>query len=277
MLKTFNRALEIADGLQSDFVRLLYYEFSDNFQDDYKSYESVRLCTILDGTKHVSINNAEAFSYDKNNLLLLPPHSSVNMNIESQTKALVLELNDKLITEIKQRTYGEEASEIDGNKFFMGANNGDINNCLYRINRTAISDNKDKQYLLDLLARELTTYVVRDSGARQIINNQVNTISSKAIAMMREHITPPVSLQYIAFTLNASIAFLSNKFKKEVGVPPSSFYNHIKLQEAKKLLLEKNVNETAWSLGYENVSYFIRLFSQAFGVTPLQWKSQINL
>ncbi|MFA8450254.1 MAG: helix-turn-helix domain-containing protein [Bacteroidales bacterium] len=274
MLKTFNRALEVADGLQSDYVRLLYYEFSDKLQDDYKSYESVRLCTILEGVKHVSINNEKQFSYNKDSVLLLPPHSSVNMNIESQTKALVLELNEKLITEIKHRTFGEEASEIHENRFFIGNNNEDINNCLFRINKTAASNNKDKQYLLDILARELTTYIIRYTGARQIINNQANTISAKAIVMMREHLTPPISLQYIAFTLNISLATLSNKFKKEIGISPSVFYNHLKLQEAQKLLLNKNVNETSWDLGFENVSHFIRLFTKTYGITPLQWKTQ---
>ncbi|MFA8298674.1 MAG: helix-turn-helix domain-containing protein [Hyphomicrobiales bacterium] len=274
MLRTFNRALEVADGLQSDFVRLLYYEFNDKFQDNYKSYESVRLCTILDGVKHVSINDGEQFSYDKNQLLLLPPHSTVYMDIERHTKALVLELNDKLITEIKHKTFVDEASEIDENKFFVGANSAEINNCLTRINTTAISPNRDKQYLLDTLARELTIYITRSSGARQILNNEANTISAKAIAMMREHLTPPVSIQYIAFTLNISVAFLSNKFKKEIGITPSTFYNNLKLQKAKNLLLNKNVNETSWELGFENVSHFIRLFTKVYGITPLQWKVQ---
>lgn len=274
MLKTFNRSLEVADGLQSDLVKLLYYEFDSTFHDNYKSYDSVRLCTILEGEKHISINNKEEFTYNKDQLLLLPPHSTVHMDIENHTKALVLELNDKLISEVKHKTFSSESSEIDESKFFVGNNNGDISNCLQRINQTASSQNKDKQYLLDLLAQELTVYLVRNSGASQIINNQTNTISSKAIMMMRKNLTPPVSINYIAFSLNISVPFLSKKFKDEIGVSPSIFYNNLKLQEAKKLLLSKNVNETSWNLGFENVSHFIRLFTRAYGITPLQWKRE---
>ena len=71
-----------------------------------------------------------------------------------------------------------------------------------------------------------------------------------------------------------SVPFLSKKFKDEIGMSPSVFYNNLKLQEAKNLLLSKNVNETSWNLGYENVSHFIRMFTRAYGVTPLHWKME---
>lgn len=272
MLTTFNRLLEVTDGIQSDFLKLLYYEFEGNFHDDYNSYESLRLCTILEGEKHVAINSREKFSYSKDHLLLLPPHSTVHMSIKSQTKALVLELNDKLVSEVKCKTFLSESSKIDENKYFIGPNRGEINNCLQRINNVAISKDKNKQYLLDLLAQELTTYIIRHSAASQIINNQANTLSAKAILMMRKHLSPPISINHIAYVLNISVPVLSKKFKNEIGISPSAFYNNLKLQEARKLLLSKNVNETAWILGFENVSHFIRLFAKTFGMTPLQWK-----
>ncbi|NOQ24987.1 MAG: AraC family transcriptional regulator [Bacteroidales bacterium] len=272
MLNTFNRLLEVADGLQSNLVKLLYYEIDGDFNDFYKSYESLRLCTILEGEKHVCLNNKEEFTYTKDRLLILPPYSTVHMDIQKHTKALVLELNDRLISEVKLKTFTSESLEIDENKFYLGPNNGDVKNCLQRIHNIAISQDRNKQYLLDLLAQELTAYVVRESGASQIINNEINTLTSKAIMLMRENLSPPISINDIAYTLNISVPFLSKKFKNQVGISPSIFYNNLKLQEAKKLLLSKNVNETSWNLGYENVSHFIRLFTRAFGFTPLQWK-----
>ena len=162
--------------------------------------------------------------------------------------------------------------EIDENNFYLGPNNGDVNGCLSRIHNVAVSKDKNKQYLLDLLAQELTTYVVRESGASQIINNEVKTLTSQALAIMRENLTPPISINEIAYDLNISVPFLSKKFKDEIGLTPSYLYNNLKIHKATQLLLSKNVNETSWALGYENVSHFIRLFTKAYGVTPLNWK-----
>lgn len=274
MLNSFKKSLEITDGLQTDLVKLLYYEFDDNFHDNYNTYENTRLCTILEGEKQVEINSKGKFTYTKDKLLLLPPHSTVHMDIKNHTKALVLELNDKLISEVKQKTFSSEDYEIDENMFFIGSNSGDIHNCLQRINSIAISQDKDKQYLLDLITQELVTYMVRDTVASKIIYNQANSLSSKAILMMKENLTPPISINYIAYTLNVSVPIFSKRFKDAVGVSPSTYYNRLKIEKAKKLLLHKNVNETSWNLGYENVSHFIRLFSKAFGVTPLHWKRE---
>ena len=81
---------------------------------------------------------------------------------------------------------------------------------------------------------------------------------------------PPAALS----AKNVSVPILSKRFKNEIGVSPSAYYNKLKIEEAKHLLLQKNVNETSWDLGYENVSHFIRLFTKAFGVTPLHWKRE---
>ena len=53
----FDRQLELADGIETEYLRILYYTFEKNYNDTYKSYEYKRLCTIVDGEKNVRINN----------------------------------------------------------------------------------------------------------------------------------------------------------------------------------------------------------------------------
>ncbi len=47
----FDRQLELADGIETEYLRILYYTFEKNYIDTYKSYEYKRLCTIVDGEK----------------------------------------------------------------------------------------------------------------------------------------------------------------------------------------------------------------------------------
>lgn len=103
MLTNFNRDLELVDGLETDYLRLLYYDLSPKFSSVYKSYEYSRLCTILEGNKHVSVNNGIEFTYNTHQFILLPPHSNVHMDIVIPTKALVFELNDTLLKRVTEK------------------------------------------------------------------------------------------------------------------------------------------------------------------------------
>lgn len=74
------------------------------------------------------------------------------------------------------------------------------------------------------------------------------------------------------FKMNAS--YLSALFKKEVGMTLSSYLLMIRMEQAKKLLLETNerVNNIAYSLGYQSPTYFAEQFKKYFGCSPSQIK-----
>ena len=63
-------------------------------------------------------------------------------------------------------------------------------------------------------------------------------------------------------------------FKKHVGVTPLQYVNSVKLTEAKKLLkgTDLPLREIASELGFESESYFHRLFSKTFGITPKKYR-----
>lgn len=99
MLNDFNRNLELIDGMETDYIKLLYYDLP-TMSCDYKSYEYPRLCTIIEGCKHVSVNSDTKFTYKPGQFILLPPYSNVHMDIDVPTKALVFELNDNLLKDV---------------------------------------------------------------------------------------------------------------------------------------------------------------------------------
>lgn len=51
----FDRNLELSDGLETEYLRLLYYDFNKYYNDIYKSYEYKRLCTIINGEKKLEL------------------------------------------------------------------------------------------------------------------------------------------------------------------------------------------------------------------------------
>lgn len=63
-------------------------------------------------------------------------------------------------------------------------------------------------------------------------------------------------------------------FKQQVGKNPLEYLNELRtMAAARKLLLsDDNISNIAYSLGFEDVNYFIRVFKKFFCVTPKQYR-----
>lgn len=70
---------------------------------------------------------------------------------------------------------------------------------------------------------------------------------------------------------------LSETVKKELGVTPTAYVNHHLMQEAQKLLrsTDLQIKEIAFQLGFQDVSYFNRLFKKLTERTPAQYRKAL--
>lgn len=274
MLTDFNRDLELVDNLETDYLRLLYYDLSP-MSDDYKSYENNRLCTILEGRKSVSVNEDTNFTYTPGQFILLPPQSTVHMDIDVPTKALVFELNDSLIKLAAEKISMDldaNYDELIENRFLLGNVNNDLSDCLININYISLASGKNKEFLLDLYAQELVYYLVKVKGIQQIINLEFNHPIYKALKYINDNIKRQISISQLAYDLNMSDTNFSNSFKKAMGVSPRVYITNLKLIQAKKMLRNRNVSEVANDLGFTDLSYFIAIFKSKYGITPKQYQ-----
>lgn len=71
-----------------------------------------------------------------------------------------------------------------------------------------------------------------------------------------------------------SLGYLSACYKKEHGITISKYIINRRIEHAEKLLLETtlSVGKIAESCGFNNLSYFMRLFKNIHGVTPSQYR-----
>lgn len=67
---------------------------------------------------------------------------------------------------------------------------------------------------------------------------------------------------------------LSRKFKQETNLTITAYQQKIRMHEAKYLLKNESlpIEEIAWMVGYEDSSYFTRVFKQAIGYSPSQFR-----
>ena len=119
-----------------------------------------------------------------------------------------------------------------------------------------------------------------------ILVSQNNNIQSKdpaaslkieqIIEFMRQNIDRKVTLEEFAGMAKWSKFYLSRTFKEATGYPIITYFNKMKIDKAKELLIEgnKKVKEVAYELGYTNEFYFSRIFKRIEGSSPKEFYSK---
>lgn len=275
LLHSFDRAREMIDGFETENVKILYYDLPKNYSGYYKSYGHMRFCTILNGKKHVTLNDNKQFTYSENKYLILSPYTKVHMDIPTDTKALVLELNDELIHKVISKI--DLSEEIKENiniqsPYFLGENGFNIKEDISSIFLNTKSKEKNNEFLIDLYAQKLIFDLVKTKAVQYILN--ANSTSPIAIALhyIDENIQSRINVNDLAKELDLSLSNFTHLFKKITGKTPTDYIKNKKLELALQYLRRGTVTDVAYDLGYENISYFIRLFKNKYNLTPKQYK-----
>jgi AraC-like DNA-binding protein len=80
-----------------------------------------------------------------------------------------------------------------------------------------------------------------------------------------------LGLSLVASEFNISEGYLSYLFKEETGQNFTDLVEHVRMDEACKLLQKTklNINEIYMKVGYSNVQSFRRAFKRIKGVSPM--------
>lgn len=269
MLSNFDRVAEKYDNIELENIKIYFYNLNKGYEDCYRSYGYYRFCSIVSGKKEVSINNGEKFFYDNSQYILLPPESKVNMKIATDTKAIVYEISPNIIDKVSDRIEknlfkDEVVSKKDYSKGLLKT----INN----LNENMYKSEKEMKFLMDLYAQELVYRIIEENKEESVckLNNYYN-LAQGAKDIIEKPGNETLSINEIADILGMSHSNLNYYFRKEFNITPKKYQNQIKIERAKYLLKENNVTEVAMSLGFDNISYFIRLFKDTYGITPKQY------
>ena len=96
---------------------------------------------------------------------------------------------------------------------------------------------------------------------------------------IRQHLGENLTMEELcrAFSVSKTTLKLLYKQKQNCGV--MEYYRQLKIEEAKWLIREKNMNFTAISdwLGFSSVHYFSRCFKKNVGMTPSEYAQSVKI
>lgn len=95
--------------------------------------------------------------------------------------------------------------------------------------------------------------------------------------VVRQYLFQPVTIAELAALANCSLAKFKRDFQQRHHCAPRTWINQQRLKHACMLLenTDQPVAAIADACGFDNTSYFIRLFKTGYGTTPAAWRAKI--
>lgn len=92
----------------------------------------------------------------------------------------------------------------------------------------------------------------------------------RALLLMEENVTRPISIAAIARELRVSVRQLERLCREHLGVGPASLYRHLRMRYANWLIenTDRSVTEIAIEAGFADCAHFSRQFKDVYGFSP---------
>lgn len=275
-----------------DFILLNigYAEHNADWNWKYISSPFVRLHFVVKGKAKIH-HNDESFELRENHIYLTPSYVQHSYDCDGQFHVFYIHLyenldrrasifdrfkfpfeipaNELLITLI-QRLYSlnpaRELKKYDPTSYDNSQEL--IKNLSLHYNNSDASKLETQSIINIILCRFLDSAIIKT----EIQDKRI----FKVITYIHERIEHLITLEELADLANLTKDHLIRLFKKQMGCTPAKYINQKKIEKAQLLILMENISlkNVAYKLGFENISYFIRLFKKITGETPSTYRKK---
>lgn len=114
------------------------------------------------------------------------------------------------------------------------------------------------------------------SGNEKMRTGGADSLIDRIIRYMQSHIDSDFTLMDVADYVQMNSAYLSRYFREKTGTSFIDEVKRMKVERAQYLLRSTNMKlyEISDQLGYKSVQYFSKLFKEATGATPIEYRQK---
>ncbi len=131
-----------------------------------------------------------------------------------------------------------------------------------------------QKYLVKLFLIEIQRIGQRGTGTPLCINNAANRLFIRFRQTLENHYRQMHTVKEYANHLNVSVKTLTNSVGASSCSTPLKIINDRIILEAKRQLCytDLNIKEIAFRLGFDDPSYFVKLFKRQTGILPAEFR-----
>jgi AraC-like DNA-binding protein len=129
-------------------------------------------------------------------------------------------------------------------------------------------------HLAPLIRQEIIIRLLSGNHSRQLLHlvsaGSPTQQVSRAIAWLKQNFVQLLRMDDLAERVHMSPSSFRHHFRTITGMSPLQFQKQLRLQEARQLMLNQNLDAShaAGLVGYESASQFSREYSRTFGAPP---------
>jgi AraC-like DNA-binding protein len=271
------------DKLQGtfDFPIAFYHVESTHprYQMPYHWHPEYEIIRILEGSFLLTVDG-NLVNAGKNDILFIQggtPHGGVPEDCSYECVVFDLRLllsNNKICNKLIQQLLRHEI--ILPPKHNTTSINKAVNDLFYAMNA------KKPGYEFQVQGMLYTLFGIFVETHDYSINTASGTVSSQQINRFKdvlnyieEHYMESITLEDMALAAGLSPRYFCRFFRKMTQYTPMEYLGYYRIECACEQLAEaqQNITEIALNCGFNDISYFIKSFHKAKGVTPKQYKA----
>ena len=235
------------------------------------------LCIVVQGRKRALLGD-DVYYYDALNYLTvsvtLPAIGHIlEATPEKPYLCLRLELDARMIGELLLQVGRSAVPPSTDRGLYVARTSPQLLDAVLRLTRL-LEQPRDAAILAPLVLREIHYRVLTgELGHRLrelcIVDSQVNRVA-RAIDLLRKRFTESLRIEDLAAAAHMSESSLHHRFKAVTAMSPMQFQKHLRLHEARRLMLTEGLEAAAAAhrVGYESPSQFSREYRRLFGAPP---------
>ena len=121
--------------------------------------------------------------------------------------------------------------------------------------------------------------IIGSYGITRHLEKQAKALSNvdaikEPVDYIRQNFQQPFTIEELAEVAYLSVSALERRFKKYLAKTPKQFINEVRLENARKLLIETNmpISQVGDATGFSDHSYFSKQFRLFFGELPSDFR-----
>lgn len=275
-----------------DHAELNVFETYNRASDVHLTFQAPVLASMLRGKKVMRLSDS-VFDFYPGESVILPSGETMRIDFPeahnaNPTQCLALALSPEVIVQTSSYLNDRfprlpEHKEWNWReRNFHFVNDPAVTRVIGRLIRIFTENHPNKVVFADFALQELIIRLMQTEARALLLQNSAAMQSRSRLAavvqFIRERLHEALPIAQLSRVACMSEAQLHRAFKIELGTTPLDFIQHERVQLAMKLLKnpERSVSDVAYACGFNNVSYFIKVFKRIAQCTPASYQRKVT-
>ncbi len=272
-------------------VELHVFETYQEAEKVLLNFHDPILASMLRGKKVMHLQDRSCFDFIPGESLILPADEPMYIdfleaNPPNPTQCLAMAIAEQKIN-VAVNYLNEHKMKADGEWEFADVgfhftNDSAIQQIIQRIMFLATEQHACKDTFVDMMIQELIIRILQTQTKKAYIDFPAHFSGhrlSYVISFIRENIDKPLNVKMLANEVCMSESNFHRVFRNEMAMSPTAFIMEERVQKAKLLLKnpEVNMKDVCFDCGFNSLSYFNRVFKRSTGCSPKKFQQQLRI